>query len=99
MRLRPVSVDDVAQVVADRLDAGPVGGGALDTVAGPREEWLPDLARRWCAYRRLRRRVVPITIPGPAGRAMRDGTLCPPEIPGRGPTWHEWLASRKARNA
>jgi uncharacterized protein YbjT (DUF2867 family) len=94
MRCRPVDPREVAAVVVDRLLAGPVDRPVSDEVAGPREEDLPRLVRRWCAATGRGGRVVGVRLPGAAGRAFTDGTLCPPDVVGRGPTFDEWLASR-----
>lgn len=94
MRCRPVDTREVAAVVVDRLLAGPVDRPVSDEVAGPREEHLPDLVRRWFAATGVGGRVVGVPLPGATGRAFTDGTLCPHEVVGRGPTFDEWLAAR-----
>ena len=38
---------------------------------------MVDLARRVNKVKGLKQRIVPISIPGAAGRAMRDGSLLP----------------------
>jgi uncharacterized protein YbjT (DUF2867 family) len=94
MRCRPVATREVAAVVVDRLLAGPVDRPVSDEVAGPREEQLPRLVRSWCAATGIGGRVVGVPLPGAAGRAFTDGTLCPHDVVGRGPTFDEWLATR-----
>lgn len=92
MRVQPVAVREVAVVLAE-LATGPVLGDAPE-LAGPREESVPDMARRLLSARGSHRLVVPVRLPGAAGRAMADGALLPA---GAGPraaqSFHAWLAA------
>lgn len=62
-------------------------------LAGPERLQMVDLARRLSKARSLGRRVVPVRLPGAAGKAMRSGALVPTAEGPRGPTtFIEWLA-------
>ena len=88
MRIQPV-----ARAVGEAL----VGIAAEPTVttveiAGPEEKDLVALARAIVRKRHTRRMVLPLPVPGRAGRAMRTGGQLP--SPGArivGPTFAEWL--------
>ena len=92
MRVQPVAVREVAVVLAE-LATGPALGTAPE-LAGPREESMPDMARRLLSARGSHRLVLPVRLPGAAGRAMAGGALLPD---GAGPraaqTFHAWLAA------
>jgi hypothetical protein len=61
-------------------------------VAGPEPADLVDLARSVVARRGQRVAVVPVRVPGRAGKAMRSGALLPtPGVRLTGPTFAEWL--------
>ncbi len=91
MRTQPVAAAEVAQALVDLADGAPVG--RAPDLAGPEEHELVDLARRVAARRRPRRRVVPVALPGAAGRAMRHGALLPADGAALGTqTFAEWLA-------
>jgi uncharacterized protein YbjT (DUF2867 family) len=89
MRIQPVA----ARAVGEAL----VGIAAQPTVtdveiAGPEEKNLVALARAVLRKRDTRAVVVPLPVPGRAGRAMRAGGQLP--SPGAcivGPTFEEWL--------
>lgn len=92
MRIRPVALDAVADVLAD-VALGRRTGESHDLI-GPEELTLWEMTRRVAADR-PRTVTVPLPLPGRMGRAFRDGTL------GRaagaevvGPTFEEWLAAR-----
>ncbi|PZS33238.1 MAG: 3-beta hydroxysteroid dehydrogenase [Pseudonocardiales bacterium] len=92
MRMQPVAASEVGAVLAD-LAVGPPAGRAPD-LGGPEAHTLADLARRLFTARGQRVRVVPVRLPGAAGRAMATGGL----LPGPGArlgkqTFDEWLAA------
>jgi uncharacterized protein YbjT (DUF2867 family) len=72
---RPVAVGEVADALVEALDAGP--GGYATELAGPEQLQLVGMARRVLRRRRERRWVVPVPVPGRAGRAFRDGGALP----------------------
>lgn len=91
MRTQPVAGREVAARLVDLAEA-PARGGYVE-LAGPREEALPDMMRRWATARGIRSWIPAIGLPGPFGTAMKDGTLLPTEGAEIGTeTFDEWLA-------
>lgn len=91
MLSQPVAAREVAQALVD-LAEGPPAGRAPE-LAGPERLQMVDLARRFSKARGLGRRVVPVRLPGAAGKAMRSGALVPASDGQRGrTTFTEWLA-------
>jgi hypothetical protein len=77
-----------------RVAAGGPRGLAPD-LAGPREEDMPDLVRRYLRAAGSRHPVLRISLPGPMGRALRDGSLLPgPGARLAGVTFGQWLAAQ-----
>lgn len=92
MLSQPVAAREVAAALVDLAAGPPVGGGP--ELAGPQPLQMVDLARRVNDIRRLGRRVLPLSVPGAAGKAMRAGALLPRESGPRGEvTFEEWLGS------
>jgi len=87
-RVQPVAVREVAQALAG-LSVGDPQGMAPE-LAGPREESLVDMARRFIAAGGARRRpVVPVHLPG----GMNSGALLPTSPGPRGTTtFDDWLS-------
>ena len=89
----PVAAAEVATALADLVDEPPPS----ETVelGGPERLEMPDLVRRLVRAQGLRATVVPVPLPGAAGRSMRSGGLVP-EAPWRTgrQTWGEWLAGQ-----
>ena len=94
MRSQPVAAREVAESLVDLAASRPAGRVA--DLAGPEEHRVDRMARELCRARGLRRSVVPLRLPGAAGRAMRDGSLTaagdPTAVLGR-TTFAEWLAA------
>jgi uncharacterized protein YbjT (DUF2867 family) len=92
MQVQPVAAAEVGAALAE-LALGPAVGRAPD-LAGPEVHDLVELVRRVVRARGGRQRVVPLRVPGTAGRRMRDGGLLP-EGPGRRGvvTFDQWLAA------
>lgn len=90
MRTQPVAARAVAGALVD-LATGPAVGPAPE-LAGPREEQMVDMVRRLKRLRGRRRLVLPLTLPGHAGRRMADSGLLPT---GPGPrdrqSFDDWL--------
>lgn len=89
MRIRPVAARAVGEALVG-IATDPAA--ATIEIAGPEEKDLVPLARSIIRKRRTRKLVVPLRVPGDAGRAMRTGGLLP--SPGAyiiGPTFEEWL--------
>jgi len=72
---RPVDAAEVADRLA-ALAVGPAHGTATP-MAGPEVIPLPEMVRRLLRARGSRRRVVPVPVPGAAGRAAARGGLLP----------------------
>ncbi|HET6672293.1 MAG TPA: SDR family oxidoreductase [Agromyces sp.] len=97
MRSQPVAAREVAERLVDLAEGGPTG--RVRDLAGPREERMSDLARRWAKATGRAGRVMEVPLPGGFGRAMRDGTLLPRPGADLGrQTFDEWLASVAAAN-
>lgn len=93
MLSRPVAVTEVAAELV-RLAVAPPQGMAPE-LAGPREEQMVDMVRRLARAGGGRRLVLPLRLPGAAGRAMTDGALLPTADGPRGRiTFDQWLAAR-----
>lgn len=89
MVTQPVAAREVGEALVGVAEAGP--SGRVPDLAGPEVHDLVDLARRVAHGRR----VVPVRLPGAAGRAMRSGGLLPTSDGPRGAvTFDAWLASR-----
>ncbi|TRO62358.1 SDR family oxidoreductase [Streptomyces sp. IB201691-2A2] len=90
MRTQPVAAREVAQHLV-RLVLGPPQGMAPE-LAGPRVEELVDMVRRLLRAEGRRRLLVPVTLPGAVGRAMKGGGNLPTGPGSRGTqTFDEWL--------
>lgn len=68
---QPVNVAEVADRLADAVDAGPAG--RVPDIGGPEACTLTDLSRIWQAAHRQALIPVHIPLPGRAGSALRDG--------------------------
>ena len=75
MRMQPVAARDVADALVALAPRDPAG--RVPELAGPKVEQLRDLVRRFAAARGLRKLIVPIRLPGEAGRAMAGDGLIP----------------------
>ncbi|GEP39271.1 3-beta hydroxysteroid dehydrogenase [Nocardioides psychrotolerans] len=92
MLSQPIAAVEVAHALVDLVEAGPAG--RVDDLAGPEVHQITDLARRVSQARGLRRRVVPVRLPGAAGAAMRGGGLLPVMDAPRGTlAFDTWLAT------
>ncbi|MCD4523432.1 SDR family oxidoreductase [Nocardioides sp. cx-173] len=92
MPSQPVAASEVAEALVDLVDAGP--SGRVPDLGGPERLDLVDLARRVSRARGMGRLVVPLRVPGGAGRAIRSGALFPAEGGPRGrQTFEEWLSA------
>jgi len=95
MRTRPVAVREVGARLVDLAEAEPAGRAA--DFAGPREESLVAMVRRYARATGLGRFVIPVPLPGAFGRAQRDGSLLPGAGADHGTeTFDEWLARTAA---
>jgi uncharacterized protein YbjT (DUF2867 family) len=91
MAIQPVAARSVGEVLVDVASAEHVG--VRLEIAGPERVNLVDAARQTLARRRVRCLVIPVRIPGAAGRAVRDGAiLATSETTISGPGFTEWLS-------
>lgn len=92
MRIQPVAAREVAVHLA-ALAAGPPVGLASE-LAGPQEHELVHIARRLVRHRGQHRHVLPVRLPGAAGRGMATGALLPAAPGPRGKlTFDQWLTN------
>lgn len=93
MRSQPIAAAEVAAELVAIAAGEP--RGIEPGLAGPREERMADLVRRYLAAIGRRRPVIELSIPGAWGRGMRDGSLLPQATTRLGQqTFDEWLAGR-----
>lgn len=93
LRFQPVDARDVAERLTG-LTLGEPAGLVAD-LAGPRVAPLGELLRSYLTAAGKRRALVPVRMPGKAGRAYRDGvnlTLDGADLGVR--TWEDFLAER-----
>ena len=93
LRFQPVDAADVAARLVELTLAGPSGLAA--DIAGPKVYPLADLTRSYLRASGKHRPMVPVRIPGKAGKAYRAGenlTLSGASVGTR--TWEEFLAER-----
>jgi len=90
MFTQPVAAKEVAAALVDAVEAGP--HGRIPDLGGPRAEQLKSLVAAYLVRTRQKKRIVQLRLPGPMGRAMRNGSLVP--APGAAvgrQTFLEWL--------
>lgn len=95
-RFQPIALADVAVALLDAAEAPTPDGdaGATVTVGGPEVLTAREFARRWKAARQSKALLVPLPMPGGAGRFFREG-LNLTQRPGPGTrTYDQWLAER-----
>lgn len=73
LRSQPLAAADAAAELLRIAEGAPCG--LVPDLAGPREEFMPDLVRRYARATGRRNPVVSVTLPGASGRAMRTGGL------------------------
>lgn len=97
-RSQPIAAREVAQALTGLAEGEPVG--MAPEIGGPEQAELTDLARQLLRARGSRRIVVPLRIPGAAGRAAAGGALLPAGPGPRGrEKFGEWLARTDAGRA
>ncbi|WP_319463163.1 SDR family oxidoreductase [Micromonospora sp. RTP1Z1] len=93
LRLQPVDARDVAARLVELTLDKPAG--LVPDLAGPRVYGIAELARGYLRARGKRRLMMPVRMPGKAGRAYRAGanlTLDGATVGAR--TWEDFLAER-----
>lgn len=91
-QFQPVAAVDVAERLVELALAAPAG--LVPDVGGPRSYPMEHLVRDYLRAAGLRRPLLPLTPPGRAFRAMRDGANLAPEHAVGRITWEEFLAER-----
>lgn len=92
MRSQPIDAVEVAAELVQIALGDP--RGLEPDLAGPREENMADLVRRYLAATARTRPVLQVPLPGAWGRSMRDGSLLARAGARRGlRTFEEWLAA------
>ncbi|GAA3215481.1 SDR family oxidoreductase [Microbacterium terregens] len=96
MRTQPIAAREVAAHLVTLAEGAPAG--RAPDLAGPREERLADMVRGFARKNGSRAWIPAVPLPGPSGRAQRDGSL----LPGPGAllgtqTYAEWLTSLPAQ--
>ena len=85
-----VAAAEVTAAIADVATGGPRAGRI--TVAGPEVSDARDMARVWRAVTGSRALLLPVPVPGQAGRALRSGVLTAGRPDIRGTTaFADWL--------
>jgi uncharacterized protein YbjT (DUF2867 family) len=98
MRIQPVAARSVGRCLLEAALDPP--SAQMIELAGPQVEDLVAMARQIAKQSGRRLGILPIRVPGPAGRVMRGGTLlATPTTRLVGPTFGEWLASVDARSS
>ncbi len=90
--MQPVDAREVAQVLADTVEAEP--SGAITQFAGPEVAPVGDLARTWRRETGRRALVVPVPVPGATGRALAAGELTNPGAWSGRVSFAGWLRER-----
>lgn len=93
MRLQPVDVGEVAARLVELTLAEPAG--LVPDLVGPNVDGLGELARGYLRARGKRRLMLPLRLPGAAGRVYRAGGNLSLEGATRGTrTWEEFLTAQ-----
>jgi len=93
MRTQIVAARTVAEALAGLALSDEPEGERPDEIAGPREEYLPDLAKLLAAKRGEQVTIEAVTNPADPDDALNDngGLLPSPHASLTGPTFPEWL--------
>ncbi len=90
--IQPVATSEVARVLVDvALDRDST---QRIQIAGPNQMSLVDAVRRVSASTVQGPRVIPVPVPGKAGRAIRRRALTLPNGPTSGPDFESWLEQK-----
>ncbi|MGI8334242.1 SDR family oxidoreductase [Actinomadura scrupuli] len=98
MATQPIAAREVAHALVELAVREPAG--MAPDLAGPERRELTDMARQVLRARGGHRVVVPLRLPGAAGRAMAGGALLPAGPGPRGKqTFAQWLAGEDVLGA
>ena len=91
MLSQPIAAVEVAEALVAHATRDPAG--RTPDLAGPEPRQMVSMARALAHATKRRQLVLPLHVPGAAGRAMREGGLLPDTDGPRGrETFEEWLA-------
>lgn len=93
--LQPVNVAEVAERLAEIAVGAPLG--RAEDMGGPEVLQTPEAAKQYADAAGKKRTVVPLWMPGKAGRAFREGECVALEHRAGTMTWGEFLALRFRR--
>jgi uncharacterized protein YbjT (DUF2867 family) len=97
MRVQPIAARSVGQYLA-QLAIDPPAAQMVE-VAGPQAENLIAMARQIVRTRHQRLWIMPLVLPGAAGKALRGGAILATSATTLvGPSFTEWLTSDDARS-
>lgn len=97
---QPIAAREVAERLVDLATAAPAG--LVAELAGPKVESMPRMVRAYARAVGERGPILAVPLPGPGGKAMRDGTLLPdpalqPPAQLGTQTFDEWIAALQKR--
>jgi uncharacterized protein YbjT (DUF2867 family) len=96
MRIQPIAARSVAEVLVSTALLSP--SEKTVEIAGPHEESLVAMARSILRDRGGHALVIPLRVPGAAGKMMRSGGQLPPEsVRLLGPTFAQWLGNADSK--
>jgi len=88
--IQPIAAREVAERLIDLAERGP--SGRVADVAGPRQEDLAEMVRRYARAIGYRGPIPQVPVPGMWGRALRAGALLPgPDTELGTQTFAEWI--------
>jgi uncharacterized protein YbjT (DUF2867 family) len=90
-QVQSADTGEVAHRLVRAVEAGP--GGRLPDFGGPEAMTLADAARAWREARGVRKRQVPLPLPGPIAAAFRSGSATVPAGEHGMIGWKAWLSS------
>lgn len=93
--MQTVAASDVASRLVLQLNRGP--GGRLPNFGGPEIFSLGKYARKWMNASRVRKRLLPVPVPGKTARGFREGRHTDPERKKGRLTWDEWLSTEQSQ--
>ncbi len=94
MRSQPIAAAEVAAELLRIAEGEPAG--IVPDLAGPLEENIPDMVRRYLRALGRTARVLALPLPGRMGAAMREGGLLPAPGTRLGEqTFEQWLDTRR----
>jgi uncharacterized protein YbjT (DUF2867 family) len=96
MLTQPIAAEEVAEALVAYATGSPAG--RTPDLAGPEQRQLVPMARTIARARKRWQLVLPLHVPGVAGRAFREGALLPEADGPRGrETFDEWFARNSRR--